>query len=68
MARVRTHLELGSLRSDLEKQVAQRTAELRTANDRLKEELAQRRLTEQALRESEERFRIWPIRHRSPSG
>jgi PAS domain S-box-containing protein len=57
LARVRTHLELGRLRTDLEKQVAQRTTELRTANDRLQEELAQRRLTEQALRESEERFR-----------
>jgi PAS domain S-box-containing protein len=57
LARVRTHLELGRLRTDLEKQVAQRTAELRTANDRLREELAQRRVTEQALRESEERFR-----------
>ena len=57
LARVRTHLELGRLRADLEKQVAQRTTELRTANDRLQEELAQRRLTEQALRESEERFR-----------
>jgi PAS domain S-box-containing protein len=57
LARVRTHLELGRLRTDLEKQVAQRTTELRTANDRLKEELAQRRLTEQALRETEERFR-----------
>ncbi len=57
LARVRTHLELGRLRADLEKQVAQRTAELRKANERLQEELAQRRLTEQALRESEERFR-----------
>jgi PAS domain S-box-containing protein len=57
LARVQTHLELGRLRSDLEKQVAQRTAELRAANERLQEELAQRRLTEQALRESEERFR-----------
>jgi len=57
LARVRTHLELGRLRADLEKQVAQRTAELRKANERLKEELAQRKLTEQALRESEARFR-----------
>jgi PAS domain S-box-containing protein len=57
LARVRAHVELGRLRADLEKQVAQRTAELRKANERLEEELAQRRLTEQALRESEARFR-----------
>jgi PAS domain S-box-containing protein len=57
LARVRTHLELGRLRGDLEKQVVQRTAELRKANERLQEELVKRRLTEQALRESEERFR-----------
>ena len=57
LARVRTHLELGRLRTDLEKQVGQRTAELRRANEQLQEELAQRRLTEQALRESEGRFR-----------
>lgn len=57
LARVRTHLELGRLRADLEKQVMQRTSELRRANQQLQEELAQRRLTEQALRESEERFR-----------
>jgi two-component system cell cycle sensor histidine kinase/response regulator CckA len=57
LARVRTHIELGRLRADLEKQVAQRTVELRKANERLQEELWQRQLTEQALRESEERFR-----------
>ena len=57
LARVRTHLELGRLRTDLERQVMERTAELRRANERLLEELEQRRLTEQALRESEARFR-----------
>jgi PAS domain S-box-containing protein len=43
LARVRTHLELGRLRNHLEKQVSQRTAELRN--------------TLNQLRESEERFR-----------
>jgi PAS domain S-box-containing protein len=43
LARVRTHLELGRLRADLEKQVSQRTTELRATIER--------------LRESEERFR-----------
>ena len=57
LARVRTHVELGRLRADFEQQVAERTAELRVANERLQEELTQRRLTEQALRESEQRFR-----------
>lgn len=57
LARVRTHLELGRLRTDLERQVMERTAQLRRANERLLEELEQRRLTEQALRESEARFR-----------
>jgi two-component system, cell cycle sensor histidine kinase and response regulator CckA len=57
LARVRTHLELSRLRADLEKQVEQRTAELRAANARLQSELAERLLVVQALRESEERFR-----------
>ncbi len=41
----------------LETQVAHRTAQLHEANQRLSEELAGRVRTEQALRESEERFR-----------
>src|SRR5262249_36749119 len=57
LARVRTHLELGRLRAELEKRVAARTHELRIANERLRAELAERRLVEQALRESEQRFR-----------
>ena len=43
LARVRTHLELGLLRADLDEQVSQRTRELRATIER--------------LRESEERFR-----------
>jgi PAS domain S-box-containing protein len=41
----------------LETQVTHRTAQLHAANQRLSEELAERVRTEQALRESEERFR-----------
>jgi len=41
----------------LETQVTHRTAQLHEANQRLSEELAERVRTEQALRESEERFR-----------
>lgn len=57
LARVRTHLELGRLRTELETRVAERTAELRVANEQLQHELAEREIIEQALRESEERFR-----------
>jgi len=57
LARARTHLELGRLRAKLENRVAERTAELRVANERLQAELAERKLVEQALRESEQRFR-----------
>ena len=57
LARVRTHLELGRLRAQLEKRVVDRTAELRAVNERLEAELAERRLVEEALRESEQRFR-----------
>ena len=56
-ARVRTHLDLGRLRADLEKRVAQALAEMRVIVDRLELEVADRRRAEQALRESEERFR-----------
>ncbi len=45
VARVRTHLELGRLRANLEREVAHRTAELRTALEE--------------LGESEERFVTW---------
>ena len=58
LARVRTHLELASLRADLERQVARRTAELRLANQRLETELVERSHAEQAARESEQRFRL----------
>jgi len=57
LARVRTHLELGLLRAQLENQVAQRTAELHVANQQLEMELAERKHVERALRESEARFR-----------
>jgi PAS domain S-box-containing protein len=57
LARVRTHLELGRRRARLEEQVAERAAELRQTNERLEIELAHRRRIEQALRESEARFR-----------
>jgi two-component system, cell cycle sensor histidine kinase and response regulator CckA len=57
LARVGTHLELGRLRAGLEASVADRTAELSLANEQLRRELVERNLIEQALRESEGRFR-----------
>jgi DNA-binding response OmpR family regulator len=57
LARVRTHLELGRLRIQLEKRAAERAEELLAANRQLRLELTEHRLAEQALRETEERFR-----------
>ena len=42
---------------ELERRVAERTAELRAANDMLRQEIAERQQAEEALRESEERYR-----------
>lgn len=57
LARVRTHLELVGLRAELNKQVVLQTAELHRANAYLMEQLAERSLAEETIRESEERFR-----------
>ena len=45
-------------REELEKRVEERTSELMAANAQLKEEVAERKRMEMALRESEERYRI----------
>ena len=58
VARVRARLELVQLRTDLEAQVAQATAKLRTAMEQLQLEVAERTRTEKALRESEELTRL----------
>jgi PAS domain S-box-containing protein len=57
VARIRTHLELRRLRANLEPQVALRTAELRDALMRLEREITDRTQVQQALVESEARFR-----------
>ena len=57
LARLKTHLELGRLRKDLEHRVTQRTVELQLANQQLQAELEARRRIEEELRESERRFR-----------
>ena len=56
LARVRTHLELGRLRRELERQVARNTAELQDTVVRLRQEIAERTHAENALSESEQRF------------
>jgi two-component system cell cycle sensor histidine kinase/response regulator CckA len=66
LVRVQTHVELGRLRTRLERQVAERTTELSRVNERLLVELAERRRAEQALRESEMRFRN--LANRAPVG
>jgi PAS domain S-box-containing protein len=57
LARVATHLGLNRVRTRLEQKVVERSAEWRAANERLGLEHAGRIRAEQAMRESEERFR-----------
>jgi PAS domain S-box-containing protein len=57
LARVRTHLELARLRTNLEGLVAQRNAELQAVNEKLRSELEVRKRFQERLVESEQRFR-----------
>jgi DNA-binding response OmpR family regulator len=57
LARLKTHLELARLRKDLEHRVAERTADLQVANERLQSQLEVLWRTQEELRESEGRFR-----------
>ena len=57
LARVKTEEALRRTGEELEIRVADRTEELRKANERLQLELAERKRAEEARQESEERFR-----------
>lgn len=57
LARVRNHLELSRLRSQLENLVERRTETLVTTVEQLKKEITERQRAERALSESEQRFR-----------
>ena len=56
--RVRAEAALQQAYAELEQRVHERTEELARANESLRAEIRERRRTEEALRESEERFRI----------
>jgi PAS domain S-box-containing protein len=56
--RKRMENELIEARKDLEKKVRERTLELENINTKLATEIDERKTTERALRESEERYRI----------
>ena len=55
--RKKAQQELEQARNELEQKVRDRTAELRSANEKLTQEIAERELSEKALSESEGRFR-----------
>jgi PAS domain S-box-containing protein len=64
LARVAIHLRMRELTEGLEQAVGARTEELKTANKRLEEEIAERRQAEEALREN--RLRLGNIVSNSP--
>lgn len=56
--RKRAEIELQKAHDELERRVEERTAELTEANERLRHEIEERKRAEDALRASEERFRV----------
>ncbi len=58
MARIRAEAALREARNHLERRVAERTAELLEANQRLQAEIVERQRTRQALADSEQKHRL----------
>ena len=58
ITRGQTSAALRQAHNDLERRVEERTSELYRSNRQLKQEIAQRKLVEEALRESEEKYRM----------
>ena len=58
LARVTTHLRLRDLTLNLEQKIDERTKELLVANEKLQEEISERKRVEAALRLSEENLRV----------
>ena len=54
----RVEAELREMHAELEKRVQERTAELAAANEQLRREVAERERAQEALRASEERYRL----------
>jgi diguanylate cyclase (GGDEF)-like protein/PAS domain S-box-containing protein len=57
-ANARLHEQVQKYADELERRVAERTSELETANQKLQTEIAEHAQAEEALRASEERFRV----------
>jgi PAS domain S-box-containing protein len=57
LARIETQIALRQLRVGLEEEVRQRTADLVAANARLQEEIAERKQAQEALHQSEQKYR-----------
>lgn len=57
LVRINAHIKLYNLTSQLEQMVAERTNKLRISNEQLKQEIAERRIVEKALRQSESKLK-----------